>query len=389
MIKRIICLTLVLILVFTFSSCKTKEIGKIPVSSVSDGLSEEEIDELLSEMTLEEKIAQMLIVEIKNDEPLPSPTPGGVILFEENFTQCSRTKEYITDIKAQSQHPLIVSTDQEGGKVQRLNGLYSPKATPIPAMYSLGKTGDTHLAFDTGKVMAEEMAALGINVAFAPVLDIYSNPENTVIGSRSFGENPQTVSDMAISLAKGMTEVGVIPTYKHFPGHGDTATDSHISMPIINRTKAELYARELIPFKEAIENGAEIIMVGHIALPRVTGNNTPATLSREIITGLLKEEMGFEGLIVTDALNMGALSKNYSDEEIYKMTVEAGADLLLMPEDPQLAIKVIEENFSEERINASVKKVLEFKYMYLAETPAYTLSCIGSDEHKAVINKIK
>ncbi len=389
--KRIFCLIFIFLVVLSFSSCKKEQTNKIPISSnvsESDPLGEK-IEELLSGMTLEEKIAQMLIVEIENGESLPSPTPGGVILFEENFSSCNKTLDFISGLKNQSRHPLIVSVDQEGGSVQRLKGLHSPMATNIPSMYSLGKTEDTSLAFETGKVMAEEMGALGINVAFAPVLDIYSNPNNKVIGKRSFSYNPDTVSNMAINLAEGMETSGVIPTYKHFPGHGDTATDSHIKLPVIRKTKAELYSRELIPFERAIDNGAKIIMVGHIALPEITGDSTPATLSKEIITDLLITEMGFEGLVITDALNMGALTKNYSEEEIYKMAVEAGVDLLLMPENPSLAISVIKENFTEKRINASVKKILFFKYKYLSDTVQYDILSIGSAEHKAVVDKIK
>lgn len=390
--KRIFCLSLAFLFLFSFSSCK-KETGEKPVSYPSapeekpDPV-EEKVELLLGEMTVEEKISQMLIVEAKNTDTLPSPVPGGIILFEENFSSYSKTYDFINGLKEQSSHPLIVSVDQEGGSVQRLKGLYSPKATNIPYMYSLGKTEDTALAFETGRVMAEEMAALGINLTFAPVLDIYSNSKNKVIGKRSFGKDPITVSNMAISLGQGLEANGVMPVYKHFPGHGDTATDSHVALPVINKTKAELYNEELIPFKNAVENGAKIIMVGHIALPKLTGGNTPATLSKEIITDLLITEMGYTGLVVTDALNMGALTKNYRDEEIYKMAVEAGVDLLLMPEDPQLAIEVIKESFSEERIDASVKKILMFKYKYLTSTPALDVSYIGSNEHKAVIDKI-
>lgn len=389
--KRIFCLIFIFALVFSFSSCKKQVNKKIPISSdttQTDQISEK-VEELMSEMSLEEKISQMLITDIKNGQALFSPAPGGVILFEENFSSCDKTAEFISELKNQSDIPLMVSVDQEGGSVQRLNKLYSPKATYIPNMYSLGKTKDTSLAFETGRVMAEEMGALGINVVFAPVLDIYSNPQNTVIGKRSFSDNPDTVSNMAISLAKGLETSSVIPTYKHFPGHGDTATDSHIKLPIIEKTMAELYSEELIPFERAIENGAKIIMVGHIALPKVTGDNTPATLSKEIITGLLKDELGFDGIVITDALNMGALTKNYSQEEIYKMTVEAGADLLLMPQDPALAIKVIKENISEERIENSVKKILTFKYKYISESKSFDTSVIGSNSHKEIINKIK
>ena len=385
MIKKILCFFIAFCLCLLFTSCKSQPKIQIPPLSEATGLSEEELDEILSSMTLEEKISQMLIVEIENGAPLDSPATGGIILFKDNFGDAQNTKDFIEGLKNQSEYPLIVSVDHEGGKVQRLTSLKSPKATYIPPMENLGETGDTFLAYNTGAVMAKELAALGINVNFAPVVDI-SRDETGFMGSRCFSTNPNLVSSMAVSLAKGMKETGVIPTFKHFPGHGDTSVDSHESLPIINKTKEQLYAHELIPFISAIENGAQIIMVGHIAVPMVSGDNTPASLSKTVITSLLKEELGFDGLVVTDALDMGALTENYSNAEIYKMTVEAGTDLLLMPEDKDLAIKVIKESFSEERINDSVRRILSFKYKYLTNDSSYPLSCIGSKEHKAVIN---
>lgn len=383
MIKKVITLLICLICVFSFSGCKRNKIKQIPDDAIAT-----EVDLLLSQMSKEEKIMQMIICEIKNDGVLPSPVPSGVILFDENFTTAQKTSQFISSLSQQSEIPLIISTDQEGGKVQRLSALSFPKATYIPDMYALGKTNDMQLAKSVGEVMAKEMRSLSINLTFAPVLDVYSN-KNTVIAHRSFGENPHTVSLMSENLADGLLQNGIMPCFKHFPGHGDTDKDSHISLPIINKTKDELYKTELIPFENAIENNAQIIMIGHIALPKITGNTTPATLSKEIITDLLKNEMGFEGIVITDALNMGALTKNYSQEDIYKMAVEAGNDILLMPQDISLAVKTIEENFNDERIDQSVKKILYFKLKYLTELPKFDLSVIGSNEHQDIIDKIK
>lgn len=385
MIKRILVLIFVLVSVLTVSSCKKEEIK--PKTEEKDEIAEM-VEETINNMTIDEKIAQMLIVDANRTTVLSSPAPGGVILFDSDFTTPYETQEYIATLKTQSSLPLIVSVDQEGGRVQRLSALTSPESTFIPPMYDLGKTGDTALAKSVGNIMAAEMGALGINVTFAPVLDVYSNPDNTVIGTRSFSENPHTVSDMALSLASGLYEKGVMPVYKHFPGHGDTATDSHYALPIINKTKAELYKTELIPFEAAIENGAEMIMVGHIALPQITGNTTPATLSKEIITDLLKNEMGYSGLVITDSLKMKAVTNTYSEEEIYRMAIEAGVDILLMPKNPELAMKVIKENFSKERINESVEKILYYKFKNLTDNPQYSLSVIGSIEHKKIINQI-
>ncbi len=383
MIKKIFTLFLSSLIIFSFNCCKKETRKKEELDAIAF-----EVDEKIANMTIDEKIAQMIILEINNDGILPSPSPAGVILFDENFTTCEETRALIDTLNAQSEIPLIISTDQEGGRVQRLSSIKKPKATSIPSMYELGKTGDTALAKEVGGVMAKEMRALGINLTFAPCLDVYSNPNNTVIGNRSFGEDASAVSSMALSLAEGLKENGVMPCYKHFPGHGDTDIDSHYTLPIINKTKDQLYKTELIPFENAIENGAEIIMVGHIALPSLTGDNTPATLSKEIVTDLLKAEMGFEGIVITDSFKMKALTDNYSQEEMYKRAVEAGVDIILMPKNFHLALKVIKENFSEERINESVRKILYYKQKNLTGLIEYDISVIGASAHNEIIKRI-
>ena len=383
MIKKIFGLLLCFSLAFAFSGCK-----KPPENNAKTDYIAFEAEEMLNSMTIEEKIAQMIITEVKNDGILPSPAPAGVILFGENFTTGEDTKALINSLKAQSETPLIISTDQEGGRVQRLASLKKPEATNIPYMYDLGSQNDLSLAKDVGRVMATEMAALGVNLTFAPCLDVYSNPLNTVIGKRSFSENPSTVSAVSSALAEGLTEKGVQPCFKHFPGHGDTATDSHIALPIINKTKDELYKTELIPFEAAIENGAEMIMVGHIALPQITGDNTPSSLSKAIITDLLKNEMGYTGIVITDSFRMKGLTDNYSEEEAVKLSIEAGADIILMPQSFDNCMRIIKENFSEERINESVRKILYYKQKNLSELPKYDLSVIGCREHQITINKI-
>lgn len=263
----------------------------------------------------------------------------------------------------------------------------------IPPMYNLGLTNDTNLAYEVGKVIGEELRVFDINMDFAPVLDIYSNPKNTVIGNRSFGTTAEIVSNMGISLAKGLENTGIIPVYKHFPGHGDTLEDSHTTLPIINKTKEELMDMELKPFIEAIENDAEIIMVSHLAVPKITGNNTPATLSKEIITDLLKEELGFDGIVITDALNMKALTNKYTEEEIYINAINAGVDILLMPDFDIETINIIKQaitsaEISEEQIDKSVSKILDLKYDLLEEENIYTKEYLGSISHQEIISKI-
>lgn len=409
--KIIVALTLLLTLLISLIIIKSKpdldipnrdsllelpsiEIDSSPSGPIFELTLEENVELMLENMTIEEKIGQMLIIydthetvdkELK--EFIADIKPGGFIINQSNITTFAKTKKYIADLKANSDIPLIISIDQEGGSVQRLQNLEDKKATYVPSMFYVGKTKDYNLAYEVGKVLAEDMRTLGINLAYAPVCDIFSNPNNKVIGNRSFGTSPNLVANMCTSLGKGLEDNGIIATYKHFPGHGDTGTDSHTSLPVINKTYTELLNNELIPFKKAIENDAKIIMVAHIAFPSLTGNNTPSSLSKEVITDLLKNKLGYDGLVITDALNMGALTNNYTDEEIYVKAVEAGVDLLLMPSDAKEAIKAIKNNISEERIDESVKKILLFKYTYLKDN-VLDESYLNSKAHQEIINEI-
>lgn len=358
-------------------------------------IKKDKIDSVVENMSTEEKIAQMLILNYDKSEIdsetikyMKTTPPSGFIMMKGSITTYEKTRENIEKLKSSSKIPLIVSIDQEGGSVQKLKNLTDITPIDIPYMYDLGKTKDENLAYNVGKVIAEEVRTIGINVDFAPVIDIYSNPSNQVIGKRSFSEDPKEVSNMAISLSKGMKDNEVIPVFKHFPGHGDTETDSHEGLPIIEKNLENLNNLEFIPFKKAIETGAEIIMVGHIALPNITGDNTPSTLSKKVID-ILKDDLNYKGLIVTDALNMKALTDNYTNEEIYIKAIEAGCDLLLMPNDGINTVKYIKENISEDRINESVKKILKFKYQYLEKTNTLDSSYLNSSEHKNIINQIK
>lgn len=369
-----------------------------------DKNNEEEIDQVkeqLNAMSLEEKIGQMLIVSYRSSEAdenliniLNDVKPGGFILFSENFESYEQAKKFVDDVNSTSDIPMFISVDQEGGMVQRLKQLTDQKVTVIPSMYELGLTNDEELAYDVGRVMGEELRVFDINMDFAPVLDIYSNPNNTVIGTRAFGTTSETVSKMALSFSKGLESTGIISVYKHFPGHGDTDEDSHYTLPVITKTKEELLELELIPFMEAIDEGADVIMIGHLAVPSITGDDTPASLSKEVITDLLKEELGFDGLVITDALNMGALTNNYTKKEIYINAINAGVDILLMASPSKEAVQIIKEaivngDITEEQINTSVEKILRLKYEKLPKENKYTKDYLGSSEHQEVISKIK
>ena len=358
-------------------------------------------EQLMKDMTLEEKIGQMLIVYYRASEAdsnlvniLNEVKPGGFILFGENFESYEQAKKMIDTINSTSDIPMFMSVDQEGGRVQRIKNLSDVNVTIIPSMNRVGNMNDEKLSYDVGRVVGEELRVFGINMDFAPVLDIYSNVDNTVIGNRSFGNTSEIVTKMGLSFAKGLQSTGVIPVYKHFPGHGDTSEDSHYTLPVITKTKEQLEELELIPFKEAIKNNAKVIMIGHLAVPNITGDNTPASLSKKVINDWLKEELGYKGLVITDALNMGALTNDYSKKEIYVNAINAGVDLLLMPSPSKEAVRIIKEavangEISEKQIDESVLKILELKCDELYKDNKYTKDYLGSTEHQEIISKIK
>ena len=394
--KKAIILLIMILLIITFIKTinKTNDTSKEVINSF-----EEEKDNKIDEMSLEEKIGQLLIISYRKDdikEKLPTileeVKPGGFILFSENITTYDDTINLIKSIKNSNDIPLFIGIDEEGGNVQRLKNLKDYKTSDIPYMSYVKTIND---AYNLGKVIAEELRVFGINLDFAPVIDCNWDNPKSVIGKRAFEGDYTTVAKLGVSLAKGLKNNKVIPTYKHFPNHGATATDSHQDLPVINKTEEELLNNDLIPYQEAIKNNADMIMISHLALPKITKDYTPASLSYEIITNLLKKKLGFKGLVVTDALNMQALTKNYSEKEILIKAINAGADLLLMPEDPVNAVKIIKEAvneglISEERINESVEKILSLKDSTIKNNynEYLDVSYLNSSEHQDIINSI-
>ncbi len=343
-----------------------------------------EEDTKMAEMTLEEKAAQLFFVTPEaltgveavtaagelTREAFDAYPVGGIIYFSGNI----ESAEQFTDMAAAIQEisrerlgvPLFLGTDEEGGRVTRF---YESGIGEIPCvgpMLEIGMQGNTQKAYEAGKVLAGYLSEYGINLDFAPVADIFSNPENTVIGDRSFGTDAATVAAMVPEMVKGMQEGGVKAVLKHFPGHGDTAEDSHEGFASSNKTMEELRSCELIPFQAGIDAGAEFVMMGHISLPEVLEDSLPASLSKEIVTGLLREEMHFSGVIITDAMNMGAITRYYEPGEAAVLALEAGVDMILMPEDFRVAYEAVLEavgsgRLSEERIDASVERILSAK----------------------------
>jgi beta-N-acetylhexosaminidase len=264
-------------------------------------------------------------------------------------------------LQLRSRLPLLVSADLEWGAGMRVVG-----ATAFPQIMAVGATGDARDAYQIGTAAAVEGRAVGIHVNFAPDADVNNNPANPIINVRSFGEDPRTVSRLVTEYVRGLHEHGMLATLKHFPGHGDTQTDSHLGLPVITAGYARLDSLELVPFRAGIAAGADVIMSAHIAFPAFTGSDDPATLSPAILTGLLRDSLKFEGLVVTDALTMGAIVAQYGAGEATVRAFLAGSDLVLMPADPDSAVvamtaAVASGRITRERLAASVRRVLEIK----------------------------
>lgn len=372
--------------------------------AVEEKAAEEVVEEWLGQMDLKAKVGQMLIVTNEEQsvteafyEELMEVKPGGYILMVPNITTFAQTRQMLAELNRVSREeyeakgvPMILAVDEEGGNVQRLLYVQDKEATNVPYMYDVGKTGDEELAFEVGKVIGEEVRSLGLNLTFAPDVDVLADSANEVIGKRSFGEDKEAVAKMAGQVARGIESVGVGTVYKHFPGHGDTVTDSHVALPVVRKSWEELEETELYPFRRAILAGAEMIMVGHIA---VNDSGVPASISEEAVTGVLRGKLGFSGLVVTDALNMGAVTENYTAAEVAVKAVKAGEDLLLMPVSAReardaIAAAVERGEIVEARIDESVRRILKYKAEKLRDFVAGSEAEFGSEVHKKVVQRV-
>jgi beta-N-acetylhexosaminidase len=333
-------------------------------------------DKTLNGMTLDEKIGQLII-----------PAVVGMFLSQDSDTFKQMARD-VTEFHVGGYHmlgevnrlhepvgvalllnhlqelakiPLLITADFEGGVGIRYMG-----ATRLPRAMAIGATSDPGMAELAGKITAEEARALGFQVNFYPDVDVNNNARNPIINIRSFGGDPALVSRMAQGYIKGLQGAGVMATAKHFPGHGDTSTDSHLELPVIDVDRSRLDAIELPPFKAAIKEGVGAVMTAHIALPRVEGDNLPATLSPQIVDGMLRKEMKFKGLVFTDALNMRGVAAHYSDQDAAVRAIKAGADVLLYPPSVEHAFNAVKDavktgDISESRINEAVRRILEAK----------------------------
>ena len=333
----------------------------------------------LDDMTLEQKIGQLFIVEAEQlvsqrgavtavteelKENLAHYPVGGVVFFKENVQTPDQLLALIKDLQAASEIPMFISTDEEGGKVTRLASNEAFNLPKYQSAAAVGSSGNPADALEMGQTIGGYLKTYGLNLDFAPVADVNTNPNNPVIGTRAFSSNPVIAGQMADAFASGLRNNQVIATYKHFPGHGDTAEDSHLGIAVNHKTKQQLQSCEWIPFQNAGET--DMVMVGHIALPQVTGDMIPATMSKMIVTDILKKELMFPGIVITDALNMGAITQTYSPKEAAVNALQAGCDVLLMPENLTEAYEgvlaaVQDGTLTEEWLDETVYRILKFK----------------------------
>ncbi len=403
---------------------------------------EGKINRIISKMSLDEKISQMIIPAIRTwneenvtdleacpelSEVLQRHQYGGIILYGANISGNEQTAKLLYDLQdnnsristASAHIPYMTPVDEEGGIVIRLSS-----GTRMTGNMALGATENSESnTVKTGEVIGKELSALGFNTDFAPDIDVNNNPANPVIGTRSFSDDPEMVAKLGLAYSKGLSTNNIIATYKHFPGHGDTGVDSHIGTPSVEKTYDELLKTELVPFKAAIENGADMIMTAHITYPLideevtfgdgVTKGYFPATMSKKMLTDILRNDLGFSGVVVTDALEMDAIrtaglvpgeedSAEYNIN-IAEKVINAGADILLLPMDLKnaevaafydeyiagIAAKVKSGDISKERIDESVKRILQLKSKYGIFDPDKKDSSSQTDNEQAIKDRIE
>jgi len=323
--------------------------------------------------------------------------PGGMILFARNLEHPAQIIELTNGLQTRSPHfPLLIAIDQEGGRVSRLPEGF----TIFPPCGVIGACRSEELAYAAASVTAAELRAVGVNMNMAPVLDVHSNPENPVIGDRAYGTDPEIVAELGLAAVRGLQGKGVVACGKHFPGHGDTSTDSHKELPVVTAPVETLLERELPPFHYAILNGLASLMTAHVLYPALDAER-PATLSRTILTNLLREHWGFDGVVVTDDLEMHAISDHHGIGEAAVQAFLAGADILLICKDRNRAVdameavqKAVEEGtIPRERLEASVHRIMRLKqtflHSHLPADPSVAQLVVGCRTHQALLDTIR
>ena len=348
-----------------------------------------DLEQILENMTLREKVGQLFFVAPEALDPvqaasaeLSSGVPGvtrmtealgnrlvrypvgGVVIFEKNIVTGEQLKTFLADLQRSSKTPLLIAADEEGGQVSRLAAHPALDLPQYPSAMAVGRLGEA-AAEEMGRTIGAYLRRYGVLMDFAPVADVATNPYNPVIGTRAFSSDPVQASVLSGAMARGLASEGIIPVYKHFPGHGDTAEDSHALLAVSGKTAEELRACEWLPYTN---NDLSLcaVMVGHIAIPAVTGDEIPASLSEKVVGGILRGELGFDGLVITDALAMESVRKNRTSGEIALSALRAGCDVLLMPEDLPAAYEAVlraaeDGSLPESRIDESVRRILRCK----------------------------
>ena len=349
------------------------------------------IEEQLSQMTLREKVGQLFCVrpeafdvalewdtyEELASHALQDVTPqmqkvnaeypvGGVILFAHNIADPGQVDSLVRKLKAFKGEPLLY-IDEEGGRVARIGNNPAFKVKKYKSMGVIGKTGDPQEAYDCGKTIGTYLKEYGFDVDLAPVADVNTNPHNPVIGTRAFSPDPKVAAEMVVSYLNGLQDAGIVGCVKHFPGHGDTRTDTHFGYAQTKKTWEELLQCEMLPFKAAIDNHVPLVMTSHIAAPAVTGSSVPATLSPLLLKDKLRGELGYDGVIVTDGMAMGAITRQYKPGPAALLSLQAGADIILGPKnfieafDAVMNAVQVDSTLTEERIDESVRRILSLK----------------------------
>lgn len=355
-------------------------------------------------MTSREKIGQLFMVGFLGTSVTPDLAsfikqykPGGVILFSRNLESVEQMVDLTNKLQACSPHsPLLISIDQEGGRVSRL-----PKGfTIFPSCSLLGRSNSTELAYAAGATIAKELRAVGVNMNMAPVLDVNSNPDNPVIGDRAFGTTPDVVCELGIATAAGLQDNGVVACGKHFPGHGDTNTDSHKELPVVEATRERLEAIEFPPFRRAVQRGVASLMTAHV-LYRALDRELPATLSPAIINDFLRQELQYDGVVLTDDLEMHAIIDHFGVEDAAVRAVLAGCDMVLICKDRDrevAAFEAVEQavtsgTISTERLDRSAARIVRLKNRFLTPYKPVTISdaklVAGCRTHQALLNSIE
>lgn len=342
------------------------------------------LERYVASMTLEEKVGQLFYVTLGNlQNPkarlsngnanvgqqqinnLQSYQPGGVILMGKNIQSDAQVQEVIRGLQESSTIPLFVGVDEEGGVVSRLGSAEEITMENVGPMRTIGDSGDSQKAYETGVTLGEGLSNLGFNMDFAPDADVLTQAANYEIGNRSFGTDANLVADMVAAEVKGIQEQGVSAVAKHFPGHGDVTGNTHKSLQFVGTSLDQLRTREFLPFAAAIEEDADAILISHLVLTKLE-TDTPSTLSNAVVTGLLREELGYEGVVITDSFQMGSITDNYTQAEAAVMAVQAGCDMILMPDEYDNCYQGVMEavqngTLTKEQIDAACTRILTAK----------------------------